>query len=303
MGDSGRTHRPDPERGGDAPPIGAATRRYAVLGHPVAHSLSPRMQNAAFRAAGHDAVYGALDVPPARLAETLARLHAEGYAGLNVTLPHKEETLRLAHSATDAARAAGAANTLRRSALGWEAEATDGTGFIAWLASLGVSPSGSRALLLGAGGAARSVALALAQGGAAAVRIVNRSPDRAAAVVQAARAGAPTGATVESAPWGGAPAGEHAVPRFDYLVRALSVEAVSEEERRWWRRVAPRGLALDLNYGERARLAREEASRMGLRYEEGLALLVEQGALSYEFWTGERAPRNAMREALGIEST
>ena len=86
------------------------------------------MQNAAFRAAGHNAVYGALDVPPPRLAEALAGLHAAGFAGLNVTLPHKEEALRLAHAATPAARDAGAANTLRWTAQGWEAEATDGAG-------------------------------------------------------------------------------------------------------------------------------------------------------------------------------
>jgi shikimate dehydrogenase len=248
-------------------------------------------------------MYVALDVPPPRLAEALAGLHAAGFAGLNVTLPHKEEALRLARSATDAARAAGAANTLRRSGEGWEADATDGTGFLAWLAALGIRPSGSRALLLGAGGASRSVALALAQSGAAAVRIVNRSPDRALAVAEAARAGAPGAAIVEAAPWGEAPAAEPDVaPRFDYLVRALSVEAVSEAERRWWERVAPGGYVLDLNYGRRAEPARDVASRMGLRYDEGLTLLVEQGALSYEFWTGERAPREVMREALGMSS-
>lgn len=303
VGDSGRASRP--ERGAALPPPDAETRLYAVVGHPVAHSLSPRMQNAAFRAARRNALYVALDVPPTRLAEALAGLHAAGFAGLNVTLPHKEEALRLATSATAGARAAGAANTLRRAEEGWEAEATDGPGVLAWLAALGIPVRGMRAILIGAGGASRSVAAALAESGAAAITIVNRSPARAEGVVEAARAIASAPTRVEAAPWslpegtsGRATPGA-AEERFDLLVRAVSVESVSGEERRWWSALAPSGAVLDLNYGPRARGAREEAARMGLRFEDGLALLVEQGALSYTFWTGTPAPREAMREALG----
>ncbi|HYJ33426.1 MAG TPA: shikimate dehydrogenase (NADP+) [Candidatus Binatia bacterium] len=267
-----------------------------MIGHPVAHSLSPSMQNAAFRAAGRNAAYVALDVPPPRLAEALAGLHAAGFAGLNVTLPHKEEALRLSISATAGARAAGAANTLRWAAEGWEADATDGPGLLAWLAALRIPAAGARVLVAGAGGASRSVAAALASGGAAAVTIVNRTPERAAAVAAAARQVAGPDARVDTAPWGGA--GESSGV-FDFLVRAVSVEEVAAEERRWWGRVSPGGAVLDLNYGSRARAAREEARTMGIRFEDGLALLVEQGALSYEFWTGDPAPRRAMREALG----
>ena len=276
--------------------IDAATRLYAVIGHPAAHSLSPLMQNAAFRATGRNAAYVALDVPPPRLAEALAGLHAAGFAGLNVTLPHKEEALRLATSATVSARAAGAANTLRRAEEGWAADATDGPGLLAWLNALGISATGARVLVVGAGGASRSVAAALASGGASAIAIVNRSAERAAAVAEAARQVAGPGARVDAASWGEA---GQAGGAFDFLVRAVSVLEVGSEERRWWERVAPGGVVLDLNYGSRARAAREEARRMGIRYEDGLALLVEQGALSYEFWTGEPAPREAMREALG----
>jgi shikimate dehydrogenase len=276
--------------------IDAATRLYAVIGHPVAHSLSPLMQNAAFRAAGQNAAYVALDVPPPRLAEALAGLHATGFAGLNVTLPHKEEALRLATAATEGAQAAGAANTLRRAEEGWEADATDGPGLLAWLGALGISAAGARVLVVGAGGASRSVAAALASSGASEITIVNRSAERAAAVASAARQGAGPRARVQAAPWAGA--GE-AAGAFDFLVRAVSVLEVGAEERRWWKRVAPGGVVLDLNYGSRARAAREEARTMGIRFEDGLALLVEQGALSYEFWTGEPAPREAMREALG----
>jgi shikimate dehydrogenase len=234
-------------------------------------------------------------VPPPRLAEALAGLHAAGFAGLNVTLPHKEEALRLSRSATPAARAAGAANTLRRARDGWDAEATDGGGFLAWMEGLGLRAEGARVLLLGAGGAARSVAAALAASGASSIRIVNRHMNRATSVATAAAAIAPGAVRVDVGSWE-----ERAdrAPEFDFLVRALAVETVSPEERRWWDAVAPGGFVLDLNYGPRAQAAREEARRAGLRYEDGLTLLVEQGALSYEFWTGESAPRAAMREAL-----
>ena len=283
--------------GNGPPPIDASTRLFAVVGHPVAHSLSPRMQNAAFRASGRNAAYVALDVPPPRLAEALAGLHAAGFAGLNVTLPHKEEALRLAREATPAARAAGAANTLRRTEGGWEAEATDGAGFVAWIRALGFGPEGLRALVLGAGGAARAVAAALAARGAASIRVVNRTGERAEAVAAAARRVAAAGVRVESAAWS-RPAAEPDAERFDVMVRALSAEAVSEEERRWWDAVRQEGRVLDLNYGARAHGARAEAARRGLRFEDGVPLLVEQGALSYEFWTGDPAPRDVMRAAV-----
>jgi shikimate dehydrogenase len=128
-----------------------ARQVYAVIGHPVAHSLSPAMQNAAFDAAGIDAVYRAIDVPPERLEESLRALHAEGVAGLNVTLPHKEAVYRLLDDATPEARVAEAANTLRRVLGGWTGHATDGLGFLEWADALAVPLGGARVLLLGAG--------------------------------------------------------------------------------------------------------------------------------------------------------
>jgi shikimate dehydrogenase len=253
------------------------------------------MQNAAFRTAGIDASYVALDVPPGRLAEKLAELHASGTEGLNITLPHKEEAFRLLHAATPAASAAGAANTLRRKPRGWEGDATDGAGFLAWIDALGLRADRARALVIGAGGAARSVVVALAGRGPAEIRLVNRTLERAESVAAAARAVA-RGKRVTAAAWSGADAGQGGP--WDMIVRAVSAEVVSPEERRWWGGLGPEGIVLDLNYGARANAAREEARRAGLRYEDGLALLLEQGALSFEFWTGKKAPREAMRGAL-----
>src|SRR5262249_46660543 len=136
----------------------AGTTVYAVLGHPVEHSLSPPMQNAAFRGTGRDALYVALDVLPERLSDTLRILHAAGVMGLNLTAPLKEAAWPHLAGATEEAERVRAVNTLRWEAGGWMGDATDGAGFGDWMAALRIRVEGARVLLLGAGGAARSIA-------------------------------------------------------------------------------------------------------------------------------------------------
>ena len=148
-----------------------------VLGHPVAHSRSPAMHNAAFAHLGLDWLYVKLPVPPGLFEETVRALPASGYRGTNVTIPHKLAALALADRATAAARAVGAANTLTFGAGGAiEADNTDAGGF---LDALGISPRGLRVLVLGAGGSARAVVWALREVGAAEVSIWNRTAGRA----------------------------------------------------------------------------------------------------------------------------
>ena len=272
-------------------------RHFAILGFPVAHSLSPPMQNAAFAATGLDAVYRTVEVPPDRLESTLATLHAEGYEGLNVTLPHKEAAFALAVSATTEARAAGAANTLRRVEEGWAAHATDGPGFLAWVDARGVQVTGAQVLLLGAGGAARSVAWALLSRRVAAIDVASRSAARARSLITDLDAKASHWTRLTSAGLSEAPSVREG-PRWDLLVRALSPETVTAEEARWWSGVAPRGIVLDLNYGARANASRALAAQLGRRFEDGKEMLLRQGALSFTHWTGLPAPVEAMRAAL-----
>ena len=273
------------------------TRRFAILGAPVAHSLSPPMQNAAFAAAGVDAVYRALEVEPERLESTLASLHAEGYEGLNVTVPHKEAAFRLARIATDEARAIGAANTLRRLDEGWEAHATDGPGFLAWVDALRATVSGAQVLLVGAGGAARSVAWALLSRRVAAIDVASRSPARARALITDLDAHTKHWTRLTSAALADAPSVREG-PRWDLLVRAVTPKEVGPEEARWWSGLKPGGLVLDLNYGARADGARALAAQLGRRFEDGKEMLLQQGALSFTHWTGLPAPIAAMRAAL-----
>ena len=271
-------------------------RRYAVLGDPVRHSLSPPMQNAAFRAAGLNALYEAREVPLERLDHVLARLHEEGVEGLNLTLPLKERGWTLVSTRTPEAERARAVNTLRREATGWAGHATDGLGFDAWIRELGLTLAGAKVLLLGAGGAAASVAPVVLDHGPAALAIVSRTRERASALADRLVREGEVPVT-----YGGLDGNLDEIERagpFDVLVRALTVEDVGDREASVWRALEPRAPVLDLNYAERAARVRARCEKEGRPFEDGIGLLLHQGALSFEFWTGRSAPIDAMREAL-----
>lgn len=266
---------------------------YALLGHPVLHSLSPPMQNAAFQAANIRAVYIALDVPPERLHDTLRGLHAAGVAGLNLTAPHKEAAWEFLSGATEEASRVRAANTLRRDTDGWRGHATDGAGFRDWVQELGISVGGARVLLMGAGGAARSLAPVLASLKPGSVDVVSRDRARAASLVEAFGpvAGGWSARALADAP-------EASSPGWDLLIRAFASDTIDDAEAALWKRLGTGAVVLELNYGARASASRGRAALEGRRFEDGLGLLLHQGVHSYEFWRGERAPIEAMRRAL-----
>jgi shikimate dehydrogenase len=281
--------------------VDGTTQVYAVLGQPVHHSKSPEIQNAAFRAAGMNAVYVALEVPGPRLRQALDGLHAARVLGLNLTTPHKESAFAVARERTRDAEEARAVNTLRWESGGWSGHATDGVGFLAWLAEIGVDARGRRVLVLGAGGAARAVLPKLLGLVPESVHVVSRSAEHARSVAtEAAKSGAKTRITSAGVgdPESGASGKGASGAGWDLMIRAVSTESVSEEEGCWWRMHAPSALVLDLNYGARSAEARARAKAEALRYEDGDALLLHQGAASFEFWTGKKADRDAMREAL-----
>jgi len=268
---------------------GRRLRRLAVLGHPVAHSRSPAMQNAALAELGlaGEWSYEAIDVPPDRFAERVRAIAAEGFVGANVTLPHKLAALALADRTSTAAAEIGAANTLSFGD-GWiAADNTDGAGLIA---ALGEAPRGQRALVLGAGGAARAAVWALAREGAA-VEVWNRTPRRAEVLA------ADLGATVFR------PGGERG---HDLIVNATTVGLARAGGDRGpaldtlpidGGAVADARVVVDLVYGaaetELARLARGH----GTRLVDGLEVLVQQGAASLRLWTAAEPPIATMRRA------
>jgi shikimate dehydrogenase len=260
-------------------------KRLGVLGWPVAHSRSPAIHNAALAALGlRDWHYQLLPVPPELFEQTTRALGGSGFVGANVTIPHKHAALALADSVSDAAAQIGAANTLTFAADGTiAAENTDAPGLIA---AIGDPVRGQRALVLGAGGSARAAVWALREAGAAEVAVWNRTPERAVALAR--ELGVKACAQPQSA---------------DVLVNctAVGLQPAPEELAQLGLRraaVGEYGLVVDLVYragGDTALLS--AAAEHGVRTLDGLEILVAQGALSFELWTGQAPPLEAMRAA------
>ena len=160
--------------------ITGSTRIACVVGHPARHSLSPAIHNAAFAAAGVDAVYVALDIEESALAATISTLRTIGFVGASVTMPYKEAALGLCDEVGEAARVLGSLNTLIPLADGrLRGESTDGAGCVGALRGAGTDPMGRRCVVVGAGATARACVVGLAAAGAASVGVVNRTASRA----------------------------------------------------------------------------------------------------------------------------
>jgi shikimate dehydrogenase len=256
--------------------------RLGVLGWPVAHSRSPQMHNAALQAVRLIGWrYQLLPVPPELFAETVKALPQAGFRGANVTIPHKRAALMLADEASDAARAIGAANTLvfDDAAVAW-AENTDAPALIE---ALPFAPEGRTALVLGAGGAARAAVWALLGAGAADVRVWNRHPERARELC---------------AELGGTPVSQaepadllvHCTPLgLDGDPAAFKQLPLDADELSMYRCV------VDFVYSHAETPLGRAARALGVSVVDGLDLLVGQGALSFERFTGVGAPVDAMR--------
>lgn len=268
--------------------ITGRTAVYGVVGHPVSHSRSPQMQAAAFARAGIDAAYVALPVAPDALDAALRGAHALGFQGLNVTVPHKQQALRCCASADPVAAQIGAVNTLRRAAAGWEGFNTDAFALRDLLRETGVGP-GARALLLGAGGAARAAAWALRELGTEPCIMARR--EEAAAELARAMAGA--GRQARTATFA-ALAAEAA--RADVVVNGTSVGLHGHEPGFPGLRFRRGQVAADFVYGQTAFV--EAAAEAGARLVRGEAILVRQGALAFTLWTGQPAPEAEMAAAV-----
>jgi shikimate dehydrogenase len=272
-----------------------ATRLAGVIGDPVRHSLSPALHNAAFSALGLDWAYVAFPVPAGRAREALVGAAALGIDGLSVTMPHKSMVAEALGRCSPTATTLGAVNTVVRKYDELIGENTDGQGFIDALRSEpGFEPSGRRCLVIGAGGAARAVVLALAEAGAAEVVVVNRTLDRGRAA--AALAGA-IGRTGQAAEIGDMDLVVHATPVGmtagstsigDSAHRPLLVEPD---------RLGAGQVLVDLVYQPATTALMEAAHRRGATAVNGVGMLVHQAALAFELWTGEGAPLEVMRTA------
>ncbi len=282
--------------------------RFALLGHPVGHALSPVMHGAAFRALGLPHTYEARDVPDgAALAAAFADLASGRLEGANVTLPHKRAALDCADRVAPSAEAVGAANVIVRAVDGGlVAHNTDVEALLVELTDLGDGEPAGRALVLGGGGAALAAVVACRRAGAREVVATSRSWSSAGVVAaspSAARVRA-LGATI--APWQAASArqrGAALAAPFDLVVQATSagmsgadpgedvVEVVP------WDRLAPHARAYDVVYRPAVTPFLARARAVGVRARGGLGMLVHQAALSFSLWFGRNAPLEVMRDA------
>jgi shikimate dehydrogenase len=271
--------------------ISGRTAVYAVIGDPVAHSLSPAMHNAAYAAVGLDAVYVALPVEPARLPEALRGAHALGVRGLNVTVPHKQGAAAACATLDRIAGEVGAVNVLRRTEAGWEGFNTDAPACLSLLAGAGVAP-GARALLVGAGGAARAAAWALVRAGAE-VRIAARRTEAAAELADALRSALGDAARAETVEWEDV---EEESGKADVVANGTSIGLAGHDGRLPPLRLRAGQVVLDFVYGE-TELVRTAAAA-GARLVTGEQILVRQGALAFTLWTGRPAPEATMAAAI-----
>jgi shikimate dehydrogenase len=260
--------------------------KLAVLGQPISHSRSPAMHNAALAELGlaEEWTYEAIEVSPEDFEARVRAMPGEGFAGANVTVPHKLAALALADEASEAARAIGAANTLSFDGERIAADNTDASGF---LDALPGSARGQRALVMGAGGSARAIVWALTTNGAE-VAIWNRTPEKANALADEFGASAADPRGDFDLIVNATTVGMGASTQASSDLKSLPIDADALDERHQ---------VVDLAYGAvETELVRAARAR-GAHVVDGLEVLVRQGAASLRLWTGLDPPIEAMREA------
>jgi shikimate dehydrogenase len=278
--------------------VTGGTKIVGVFGYPVEHSLSPAMHNAAFAALHLPYIYVPFCVAPSELGNAIGSLKSLGIIGVNLTIPHKEAVLPYLDEITLEAREVGAVNTVHCTGNHLVGDNTDGYGFYAPLADAGCNVSGRSVVILGAGGAARSVAFRLAREGAR-VAIVNRTKDRAMRLAAAiANAGYDA---VEVIEWGGTKALYSAISECEILVQTTRIgmhPQTNEMPEIPVEALDSRHLVYDLVYNPVETALLREARKRGCRTITGEHMLVHQGAAAFHRWTGEWPPVDVMERAV-----
>ena len=275
------------------------TELFGIFGHPVSQSRSPDMHNAAFKALGMNSRYDAYDIPPGEVAAAVEKIRSLPLAGVNITVPHKREFVKHMDFLSPGAEIAGAVNTVKNERGRLSGYNTDTEGALAALREvMGFSPGGGKALVVGAGGAARAVVQGLCAESAASVFICNRTAEKAKSL---AREFAQKFPRTRIEPSGlEIPETERFMAEADIVINCSSAGMEGN---------APLALPLerfggrfgvyDLVYKPRVTPLVAAARKLGIKAESGIDMLLYQGAKSFEIWTGEPAPLGVMRKALG----
>ena len=282
--------------------IDGTTSLVAVLGHPVEHSLSPTMHNAAFRALDMNWVYVACDVVPEQIADALHGAQTLGFRGLNLTVSLKEVAVRAVDRLADSAARLGSVNTVEMTEDGLVGHNTDGTGFIRSVQEdLGMSLSGKHVVVVGSGGAAAAILHATLDAGADFVTVANRTFERGVRLCETAIETAGKDVPVRAIPLKDL---ERWQDKVDLVVNATSLGWRSDDPVPVPEMFLREGISvLDTCYNPQGTPLLEAARRCGLPCTDGLGMLVHQGAAAFEIWTGQDAPVEVMKKALSAEGT
>lgn len=289
--------------------IKGTTQLLGVIGYPVKHSFSPLMHNAAIahlqqqdakKGQTPDYVYLPFPIPPDRLKDAIAGFSAIGLKGFNITIPHKQTIIPLLDNVSEVAQAIGAVNTVWHTGQGWSGTNTDALGFLAPLKALPSTWEGTRALILGNGGAARAVVAACDQLGCSRIGIVGRSPDKLALFAESWAHVPAIAKKLQVMTWDDLTT---QLPKADLIVNATPVGMHPQVENSPLSvaemvLVKAGAIAYDLIYTPRPTRFLQLASESGLVAIDGLEMLVQQGAAALEIWLQQPAPVAVMRQAL-----
>jgi shikimate dehydrogenase len=271
------------------------SKRVVLIGHPVAHSLSGAMQQAAFDSLGIDAKYELWDKAPIALADEIAEVRGDDFLGVNVTIPHKERVVPMIDRLTEEAQAIGAVNTLTREGKRLVGHNTDVPGFAAALDKLvGRQKMPRQAVVLGAGGGARAVVYGLIRAGFLRIVVFNRHLHRAEGLVRHFGKSA-AHMDLKAMPWHESII-ESELAKTKVLINATSIGLAGDVSPIPGEVITGDLLVLDLIY-RRTRLLRDAESN-GAHAMDGETMLLHQGAAAFTLWTGQPAPLEVMSQAL-----
>ncbi len=275
--------------------IDGKTEIYGIVGNPVDHSFSPKMQTLAFQAIGENTVYLPFPTEEKQLPRLLEAFRLIGVRGFNVTVPFKEKIVPFLDRLSREAEILGSVNTVVGTDEGWKGYSTDGSGFVRSLSEAGVSLAGKSVVLVGAGGGARSIALSLASSGVGELHILNRTLSKAEKIAGMAfkvNSGLSVSTVLEPQ------------KRYDILINSTSVGMHDRKSPVPDSLIDVSAMVVDIIYNPPQTLLLQKAVQKGIPCNNGLDMLLYQGVEAFEIWTGKKAPVETMKTSLldSIES-
>lgn len=268
--------------------INGTTKLFGIVGNPVKHSFSPGMHSRAFQETGINAVYLPFPIHEKQLPRLLDAFDLTGVQGFNVTIPFKEKIVPFLDEILEEAAVLGSVNTVVRTDSGWKGYSTDGSGFIRSLEAADISLVRKKATIIGAGGAAKSIALSLVNSGISKLTIANRTSSKAKLLVQLLQQVSP-GFPIDFS---------ETIAPCDLLINATSVGMEDNDSPVPREKLKDCGMVVDIIYNPAQTTLLKQAAELSIPFMNGLDMLLYQGVEAFEIWTGQPAPVDAMRHSL-----